>query len=65
MVQFEGHIGEKTTIENGYRIARFENVLKYLAGAIRDHWTGEKQLHWVLDTAFPVSFSLAKSVDVV
>jgi predicted transposase YbfD/YdcC len=52
MVQSERHIGDNTTRENRYYIASLPNDVQRFASAVRDHWTIENQLHWVLDIAF-------------
>ena len=52
MVQSERHIGEKITRETRYCSSGLPNDVKRFAAAVRDHWTIENQLHWVLDIAF-------------
>lgn len=52
MVLSERHIGDKITQETRYFISSLPNDAKRFAKAVRDHWTIENQLHWVLDIAF-------------
>ena len=52
MVHSERHIGDKITREARYYISSLPNDVKRFASAVRDHWTIENQLHWVLDIAF-------------
>jgi len=52
MVQSERHIGDKITRETRYYISSLTNDVKRFAEAVRDHWSIENQLHWVLDIAF-------------
>ncbi len=52
MVQSERHIGDKITRETRYYISSLPNDVKRFASTVRDHWTIENQLHWVLDIAF-------------
>ena len=46
------HATEKTTEEVRYFISSLPAKAKRLAGAIRQHWSIENGLHWVLDVAF-------------
>lgn len=52
MVHSERHIDDKITEERRYFISSLPNDVKCFAQAVRDHWTIENQLHWVLDIAF-------------
>jgi predicted transposase YbfD/YdcC len=52
MVQSERHIGDKITRETRYYISSLPNDVKRFAEAVRNHWSIENQLHWVLDIAF-------------
>lgn len=52
MVQSQRHIGDNITRETRYYISSLPNDAKRFASAVRDHWTIENQLHWVLDIAF-------------
>jgi len=46
------HATGKTTDEVRYFISSLPAKAKRLAGAIRQHWSIENGLHWVLDVAF-------------
>ena len=52
MVESERHVGDNITRETRYYISSLPNDVKRFASAVRDHWTIENQLHWVLDIAF-------------
>lgn len=52
MVQSERHIGDKITRETRYYISSLPNDVQRFAAAVRNHWSIENQLHWVLDIAF-------------
>jgi len=52
MVHSERQVGDKITRETRYYISSLPNDVKRFAEAVRDHWTIENQLHWVLDIAF-------------
>lgn len=52
MVHSERHIGDNITRDTRYYISSLPNDVKRFADAVRDHWTIENQLHWVLDIAF-------------
>ena len=52
VVELEKTENGKTTIERRYFISSLAlDVIKF-AGAVRDHWSVENQLHWVLDVSF-------------
>jgi predicted transposase YbfD/YdcC len=52
MVQSERHIGDKITRETRYDISSLPNDVKRFAEAVRNHWSIENELHWVLYIAF-------------
>lgn len=52
MVESEPSVGEETSKERRYFISRMAADAKPLGKAIRDHWSVENSLHWVLDIAF-------------
>jgi predicted transposase YbfD/YdcC len=45
-------VNGKTTIETRYFISSLPNNAQLLANSIRQHWSIENSLHWVLDVAF-------------
>jgi predicted transposase YbfD/YdcC len=53
MVERHRTVDEHTSVERAYYIASHEHVsAKWLAHAIRSHWSIENQLHWSLDMTF-------------
>ena len=52
MVESERSVGEETSREWRYFISSLAADAKGLSKAIRDHWSVENSLHWVLDIAF-------------
>lgn len=52
MVESERTISDETSQERRYFISSLAADAKPLGKAIRDHWTVENSLHWVLDIAF-------------
>ena len=51
-VTAERRIGEKRETQTRYYITNLAGNAKQLLGAVRDHWSIENSLHWVLDIAF-------------
>lgn len=49
-------IKKTENIEIRYYISRLKNI-ELIAEAIRQHWSVENQLHWVLDSAFHEDFN--------
>ena len=52
MVVSERTIREVTTIERRYYISSLPAKVDIFSRAIREHWSVENQLHWVLDVTF-------------
>lgn len=53
MVESERIVGEKTSVEQRYFLCSLPgDSAKQFAGAVRQHWSVENNLHWVLDVAF-------------
>jgi predicted transposase YbfD/YdcC len=52
MIERERHIGPDITVERSYYLSSLPSVAKDLALAIRQHWSIENSLHWVLDVTF-------------
>jgi predicted transposase YbfD/YdcC len=52
MVQSERHSGDKITRETRCYISSLPNEFQRFAEAVRDRWSIENPLHWVLDIAF-------------
>ncbi|MCP4459917.1 MAG: ISAs1 family transposase [Cytophagales bacterium] len=52
VVQSERQVNGSTSIEHRYYISSIENDAKRFAEAVRNHWSIENSLHWVLDIAF-------------
>lgn len=52
VVQSERTIGSKVTTERRYFICSIPADAKKFAYAVRNHWSIENQLHWVLDVSF-------------
>lgn len=52
MVESVRVVDGKTSIETRYFISSLENDAQKLAEGIRNHWSIENSLHWVLDVAF-------------
>ena len=52
MVESVRVVNENTSVETRYFISSLWNDAKKLAEAIRNHWSIENSLHWVLDVAF-------------
>jgi len=53
MVESERTVaGERTSVERRYYISSLAAVAKPLGKAIREHWSVENSLHWVLDIGF-------------
>lgn len=53
MVESERRVkGQINSIEQRYYLLSFECDVNRFANAIRNHWSIENQLHWVLDVSF-------------
>jgi predicted transposase YbfD/YdcC len=52
MVEAERQLGATSTLETRYFIASLENNAPLALSAVREHWSIENQVHWVLDIAF-------------
>ena len=53
MVQGERRIGGRASFETRYFISSLpSHAAQKIAQAVRDHWTIENSLHWVLDVSF-------------
>ena len=48
----ERRIGDKVSVETRYYISSLECNAEMILHAVRNHWTIENSLHWVLDIAF-------------
>lgn len=48
----ERHIGERVSIESRYYISSLPGDAQQLLWAVREHWSIENRVHWVLDIAF-------------
>jgi predicted transposase YbfD/YdcC len=53
MVELERRVnGQISSIEQRYYLLSFECDVRRFANAVRNHWSIENQLHWVLDVSF-------------
>lgn len=52
LVESERHTQESSTTEARVFLSSLDSDAKQILGAVRDHWTVENALHWVLDIAF-------------
>ena len=52
MVQSERHIDDNISRETRYYISSLPDDVQRFAEAVRNHWSIENELHWVLDIAF-------------
>lgn len=52
MVERERQFDEKTEKETSYYIGSIANDAKIFGNAVRNHWSIENSLHWVLDVSF-------------
>ena len=52
VVESERTIGNKITRERGYFLCSIAPDAKEFAQAVRNHWSIENRLHWVLDVSF-------------
>ena len=53
MVERKRIVGDETTVEEKkYYISSMETTAKAYCRIIRDHWSIENRLHWVLDATF-------------
>jgi len=52
MIQSERKIGEEHSQETRYFLSSIRDNAKEILSAVRNHWSIENSLHWVLDVAF-------------
>lgn len=52
MVESERTINGTTSTEQRYYLLSFESDVHKFAESVRNHWSIENQLHWILDVAF-------------
>jgi hypothetical protein len=52
MVISERTVGEETTVERRYYLSSLPAKADLFSQAVRQHWSIENQLHWVLDVTF-------------
>jgi predicted transposase YbfD/YdcC len=52
LVEYERHQGDKVTLQRRYYISSLTGRARHILAAVRNHWTIENSLHWVLDSAF-------------
>jgi predicted transposase YbfD/YdcC len=52
LVESERHQGDKVTTQRRYYISSLTGSAQQILAAVRNHWTIENNLHWVLDVAF-------------
>jgi len=52
MVESEGFIGDKLSVETRSSISSLENDAKLFNESVRSHWGVENSRHWVLDVTF-------------
>jgi predicted transposase YbfD/YdcC len=52
MVESERIINGNTSVEQRYYLLGFESDVHKFAESVRNHWSIENQLHWILDVGF-------------
>lgn len=52
VVESQRTIGDKTTCERRFYLSSLAPDAEKLAGAVRQHWTVENNLHWSMDVSF-------------